>query len=139
MSKFKAGDKVRIVKCSGEDAWYRNNIGSAYTIGDNPTTLHPRDYWYIAEKPAQTIFVNDLALVGGTSEQGVDMNKELTTAVAILHLQSLVDLTGDDVQIIIQENELFVKLFDKTFYCENAEVLEEVCKAASCLSRQELT
>jgi hypothetical protein len=27
MSKFKAGDKVRIVKCSGEDAWYKNNIG----------------------------------------------------------------------------------------------------------------
>lgn len=65
------------------------------------------------------------------------MTKEITTNEAILHLQSLVDLTGDGVQIIIQENELFVKVFDKTFYCENAEVLEEVCKAVSYLSRQE--
>lgn len=139
MNKFKAGDRVRIVKCSGEDAWYRNNIGSVYTIGDNPTTLHTRAYWYITERPTQTIFVNDLALVDGTSEQGVDMTKELTTVDAVLHLQSLVDLTGDDVQIIIQENELFVNAFDKTFYCENAEVLEEVCKAISYLSRQETT
>lgn len=72
-------------------------------------------------------------------KEGVDMVKEITTADAILHLQSLVDLTGDGVEIIIQENELFVKVFNKTFYCENAEVLEGVCKAASYLSRQETT
>ena len=30
------------------------------------------------------------------------MTKEITTNEAILHLQSLVDLTGDDVEIIIQ-------------------------------------
>ena len=62
----------------------------------------------------------------------------ITAQQAILHLQSLVDLTGDDVEIIIRENELFVKAFGKQFYCENADVLEEVCKAVSYLTRQEL-
>ena len=65
------------------------------------------------------------------------MTKEITTNEAILHLQSLVDLTGDGVEIIIRENECFVKAFDKQFYCENADVLEEAAKAAAYLSRQE--
>ena len=66
------------------------------------------------------------------------MTKEITTNEAILHLQSLVDLTGDGVEIIIRENECFVKAFDKTFYCENTDVLLEAVKAASYLSRQEV-
>jgi len=66
------------------------------------------------------------------------MTKEITTNEAILHLQSLVDLTGDGVEIIIRENECFVKAFDKTFYCENADVLLEAVKSAAYLSRQEV-
>ena len=66
------------------------------------------------------------------------MTKEVTTSEAVLHLQSLVDLTGDGVEIIIRENECFVKAFDKTFYCENADVLLEAVKAASYLSRQDV-
>ena len=66
------------------------------------------------------------------------MTEEITTNEAILHLQSLVDLTGDGVEIIIRENDLFVKAFDKQFYCENADVLLEAVKAASYLSRQEV-
>lgn len=66
------------------------------------------------------------------SEQTIKTNE------AILHLQSLVDLTGDDVEIIIRENDLFVKAFGKQFYCENADVLEEAAKAAAFLSRQEI-
>jgi len=62
----------------------------------------------------------------------------ITTQQAILHLQSIVDLTEDDVEIIIRENELFVKAFGKQFYCENADVLEEAAKAAAFLSRQEI-
>ena len=61
-----------------------------------------------------------------------------TTQQAILHLQSLVDLTGDDVEIIIRENDLFVKAFDKMFHCETVDVLEESVKAAAYLSRQEI-
>lgn len=63
--------------------------------------------------------------------------RETTTQDAILHLQSLLDLAGDGVQIVIQENEIFVKAFDKTFYCETTEELDEVCKAVCYLSRQE--
>jgi hypothetical protein len=134
MSKFKAGDKVRIVKCSGEDAWYKNNIGELYTIDTNTTTLHDRKYWYIVEKPNHTIHASDIELV----TEGETMAKEITTTEAVLHLQSLVDLTGDDVEIIIRENEMFVKAFGKQFYCENTDVLEEAAKAAAFLSRQEI-
>jgi len=56
---------------------------------------------------------------------------DITTQQALLHLPSLVDLTGDDVEIIVRENDLFVKAFDKMFYCENADVLEEAAKAAA--------
>lgn len=132
MVKFKTGDRVRIIR-GREDTWYNHHIGYEYTIAMNPT-LHERVYWYINEKPYHTIHASDIELV----TEGEQMTKEITTNEAVLHLQSLVDLTGDAVQIIIQENELFVKAFDKTFYCESAEVLEEVCKAASYLSRQEM-
>jgi hypothetical protein len=131
MSKFKTGDKVRIVKCCGEGAWYKNNIGELYTIDTNTPTLHDRKYWYIVEKPKHTIFVDDIELELAVQEP-------ITTEDAILRLQCLVDLTGDGVEIIIRENDLFVKAFDKQFYCENADVLEEAAKAAAFLSRQEI-
>ena len=42
--------------------------------------------------------------------EGETMTKEITTNETILHLQSLVDLTEDDVEIIIRGmNELFGK------------------------------
>lgn len=130
MSKFKAGDKVRIVKCSGEDAWYKNNIGELYTIDTNTTTLHDRKYWYIVEKPNHTIFVNDIELELAVQEP-------ITTIDAVTHLQSLL-ASYSDAQIVLSETEMFVKALGKTFLCENAEVLEEVCKAVSYLTRQEL-
>lgn len=145
MNKFKAGDKVKIAKCSGEDSWYRHHIGYEYTIGDNPTTLVERKYWYTVEYPERTIFGNDIELVTTSLEKDIVLvqkgEKEVPnsqTEDAILHLQSLVDLTGDDVEIIIRENELFVKAFGKQFYCENADVLKEAVKAAAFLSRQEI-
>lgn len=64
--------------------------------------------------------------------------RETTTQDAILHLQSLLDLTGDGVQIIIQENELSVNVFNRTFYCKDVEELVEVCKAACYLARREV-
>lgn len=100
----------------------------------NPTTLHECVYWYINEKPNHTIHASDIELV----TEGETMTKEITTNEAILHLQSLVDLTGDGVEIIIRENECFVKAFDKTFYCENADVLLEAVKSAAYLSQQEV-
>ena len=133
MPKFKTGDRVRIIR-GREDAWYNHHIGYEYTIAMNPTTLHERVYRYINEKPNHTIHASDIELV----TEGETMTKEITTNEAILHLQSLVDLTGDGVEIVIRENECFVKAFDKQFYCENADVLEEAVKAAAFLSRQEI-
>lgn len=134
MDKFKAGDKVKIISCSEEFFWYRNRIGDVYTISNQPDCSIGRQLWYIDEKPNATIYLKDIELV--TERESMD--KEITTEQAILHLQSLVDLTGDDVEIIIRENELFVKAFGKQFYCENADVLEEAAKAAAFLSRQEM-
>ena len=131
MSKFKAGDKVRIVKCSGEDAWYKNNIGELYTIDTNNTTLHDRKYWYIVEKPNHTIFVNDIELELAVQEP-------ITTIDAVTYLQSLL-ASYSDAQIVLSETEMFVKALGKTFVCENEAVLEEVCKAVSYLSNQETT
>ena len=131
MSKFKAGDKVRIVKCSGEDAWYKNNIGELYTIDTNNTTLHDRKYWYIVEKPNHTIFVNDIELELAVQEP-------ITTIDAVTYLQSLL-ASYSDAQIVLSETEMFVKALGKTFVCENVEVLEEVCKAVCYLTRQEIT
>lgn len=131
MSKFKTGDKVRIVKCYGTDAWYKNNIGELYTLDDNPTTLLDRKYWYIVERPNHTIFVDDIELE-------LAVQKPITTIDAILHLQTLLDRYSD-AQVVLSENKMFIKALGKTFLCENAEVLEEVvCKAVSYLTRQEL-
>jgi hypothetical protein len=72
-------------------------------------------------------------------EQGVeDMDKEITTTEARLHLQSLLEYPSN-AQIVISETEMFVNALDKTFLCENDEVLEEVCRAVNYLCRQETT
>ena len=88
MPKFKTGDRVRIIR-GREDAWYNHHIGYEYTIAMNPTTPHERVYWYINEKPNYTIHASDIELV-----------KEITTTESVLHLQSLVDLTGDGCVIV---------------------------------------
>lgn len=70
----------------------------------------------------------------------MDIRKQkepITTIDAILHLQTLLD-SYSDAQIVLSETEMFVNALGKTFVCENVEVLEEVCKAVSYLTRQEL-
>lgn len=131
MSKFKPGDKVRIVKCSASDAWYKNHIGELYTIDVNPATLHERKYWYIVERPNYPIFVNDIELELAAQEP-------ITTIDAVIHLQSLL-ASYSNAQIVLSETEMFVKALGKTFVCENETVLEEVCKAVSYLGNQETT
>lgn len=70
----------------------------------------------------------------------IDIRKQkepITTIDAVTHLQSLLS-SYSDAQIVLSETEMFVNALGKTFLCENAEVLEEVCKAVSYLTRQEL-
>jgi len=131
MSKFKPGDKVRIVKCSGEDAWYKNNIGELYTIDTNTTTLHERKYWYIVERPNHTIFVDDIELELVAQEP-------FTTVDAVLHLQAMLDFSGD-AQIVVTETQIFVNAFDKCFLVDTPSNLDTIINAVGCLANQELS
>jgi len=131
MSKFKTGDKVRIVKCSGEDAWYKNNIGELYTIDTNTTTLHERKYWYIVERPNHTIFVDDIELELVAQEP-------FTTVDAVLHLQAMLDFSGD-AQIVVTETQIFVNAFDKCFLVDTPSNLDTIINAVGCLANQELS
>lgn len=132
MNKFKAGDKVVVVRVSKPHYWYADKIGEVFTITGESMSLSDKVDYLIKERPTSTLSEKDIELCTKNTENTI------TTEDAILHLQSLVDLTGDDVEIIIRENDLFVKAFGKQFYCENADVLEEAAKAAAFLSRQEI-
>ena len=105
-------------------------LGICLLSSHNLLAVPPPSYW-IEEREESTISEGDIELELAAKD-------ELTTADARFHLQSLLDYSGD-AQIIITQSEVFVKAFDKTFVCENDEVLEEVCKAISYLSRQETT
>ena len=131
MIKFKSGDKVRIVKCSGEDAWYKNNIVELYTIDTNTTTLHERKYWYIVERPNHTIFVDDIELELVAQEP-------FTTVDAVLHLQAMLDFSGD-AQIVVTETQIFVNAFDKCFLVDTPSNLDTIINAVGCLANQELS
>lgn len=132
MCKFKAGDKVVVVRVSMPYYWYADKIGEVFTITGESMSMSDKVDYLIKERPTSTLSEKDIELYMKNTENTI------TTEDAILHLQSLVDLTGDDVEIIIRENDLFVKAFGKQFYCENADVLEEAAKAAAYLSRQEI-
>ncbi len=132
MSKFKAGDKVVVVRVSMPYYWYADKIGEVFTITGESMSMSDKVDYLIKERPTSTLSEKDIELCTKNTENTI------TTEDAILRLQCLVDLTGDDVEIIIRENDLFVKAFDKQFYCENADVLEEAAKAAAFLSRQEI-
>lgn len=155
MHKFNIGDKVVVTDADQNYPTYttwatkhglknyatdsgnwatRGTVGKVISHGGH---LVDADYLY-----AITVDGKDFIL----SYEGLELFDEAAnntvnkpTVDAILHLQSLLDLTGDGVQIIIQENELSVNVFNKTFHCENAEVLDEVCKVACYLARQEAT
>ena len=132
MSKFKAGDKVVVVRVGRHYYWYADKVGEVFTIAGESMSMSDEVDYLIKERPTSTLSEKDIELYMKNTENTI------TTEDAILHLQSLVDLTGDDVEIIIRENEMFVKAFGKQFYCENADVLEEAAKAAAFLSRQEI-
>lgn len=129
MSKFKPGDKVRIVQASGDWYWYANRIGGTFTIDKYDGTQVGS--YFVQENPGGTVLEKDIELE-------LEVKDNLTTLEAVLHLQSMLEYVGD-TKIIITEQEMFVESLGKTFVCENVEVLEEVCKAVNYLSKQETT
>lgn len=129
MSKFKAGDKVRVIKASGEWYWYAARIGEVFTILDTDGIKS----YFVKERPGSTVKEDDIELVSFEAVPCSNIEE------AVLSLQSLLPDYGS-TEIVITNSEIFVKsLGHRTFLCENAEVLEEVCKAVSYLTRQELT
>ena len=131
MSKFKTGDKVRIVKASYDWYWYADFIGHLYTIKAQCTSGKDASY-YVDERAEHTVLEKDIELELAVQES-------ITTTIdAVTHLQSLL-ASYSDAQIVLSETGMFVKALGKTFLCENDEVLEEVCKAVSYLSNQETT
>lgn len=136
---YKVGDTVKIVSSRHSFQWYNTKIDQEYKVSCVDTSFW--DYLLVnVDGEDKGVLLKDIVLVqkGDKEVLNSQTDNSMTTEDAILHLQSLVDLTGDDVGIIIRENELFVKAFGKQFYCENADVLEEAAKAAAFLSRQEI-
>lgn len=130
---YKVGDTVKIVSSRHSFQWYNTKINQEYKV--SCVDASSWDYLLVnVDGEDKGVLLKDIVLV----QKGDKELPNSQTEDAILHLQSLVDLTGDDVEIIIRENECFVKAFGKQFYCENADVLEEAAKAAAFLSRQEI-
>ena len=130
---YKVGDTVKIVSSRHSFQWYNTKINQDYKV--SCVNASSWDYLLVnVDGEDKGVLLKDIVLV----QKGDKEVPNSQTEDAILHLQSLVDLTGDDVEIIIRENELFVKAFGKQFYCENVDVLEEAAKAAAFLSRQEI-
>lgn len=130
---YKVGDTVKIVSSRHSFQWYNTKINQEYKV--SCVNASSWDYLLVnVDGEDKGVLLKDIVLV----QKGDKEVPNSQTEDAILHLQSLVDLTGDDVEIIIRENDLFVKAFGKQFYCENADVLEEAAKAAAFLSRQEI-
>lgn len=131
--EYEVGDTVKIVSSRHSFQWYNAKIGQEYKVSGVGASSW--DYLLVnVDGEDIGVLLKDIVLV----QKGEKEVPNSQTEDAILHLQSLVDLTGDDVEIIIRENDLFVKAFGKQFYCENADVLEEAAKAAAYLSRQEI-
>lgn len=130
---YKVGDTVKIVSSRHSFQWYNTKINQEYKV--SCVNASSWDYLLVnVDGEDKGVLLKDIVLV----QKGDKEVPNSQTEDAILHLQSLVDLTGDDVEIIIRENEMFVKAFGKQFYCENADVLEEAAKSAAFLSRQEI-
>ena len=120
--KFKPGDKIRIVKASYDWYWYADCIGDLYTIKSQCISGKDASY-YTDERAKHTVLEKDIELE-------LAAQNKFTTADARLHLQALLEYPSN-AQIVISETEMFVNALDKTFLCENDEVLEEVCRAVN--------
>ena len=58
MSKFKAGDKVRVVSVQSKGLWYADKIGKEFTVGS-----YTGGEFYLVEEAGPGIWAKDLELV----------------------------------------------------------------------------
>lgn len=131
MNKFKAGDKVVVVRVSMPYYWYADKIGEVFTIAGESMSMSGKVDYLIKERPTSTLLEKDIELYMKNTENTI------TTEDAILHLRGLLNYRVDS-QIVIQVNSITVNAFDKTFIAETAESLEKICNAVNFLATQEL-
>lgn len=131
MNKFKAGDKVVVVRVSMPYYWYADKIGEVFTITGESMSMSGKVDYLIKERPTSTLLEKDIELYMKNTENTI------TTEDAILHLRGLLNYRVDS-QIVIQVNSITVNAFDKTFIAETAESLEKICNAVNFLATQEL-
>lgn len=130
MSKFKTGDKVRIVKASYDWYWYADCIGDLYTIKAQCISGKDASY-YVDERAEHTVSEKDIELELVAQEP-------FTTVDAVLHLQAMLDFSGD-AQIVVTETQIFVNAFDKCFLVDTPLNLDTIINAVGCLANQELS
>lgn len=124
MSKFKAGDKVKVVKFT-DGNWY----DSSYL---------ERQYTVLAcySSYVRVLELNDDEGIGFEPDhlELVEAAKVTTTEDAILQLASLLGDAFSDITISIQYNSVTVDWNSMGFVATDAKELEDICKAITLLS-----
>lgn len=147
MNKFNIGDVIKVIDVAQSYTtyfeWAEQHNLSLYSLNSLPLKGEEGVIVTKGYHENNVDFLYGIEINGRhyiLSEKGLELacNNPATTLEAVLHLQSMLEYVGD-TKIIITEQEMFVESLGKTFVCENAEVLEEVCKAVNCLSKQETT
>ncbi len=130
MSKFKAGDKVKVVKYN-DDNWYDS---SSYLEQQYTVSACYSSYVSVLELNDEGIgFEPDhLELVEAASD--VIEDKVTTTEDAIIQLASLLGDAFSDITISIQYDSVTVDWNNMGFVATDAKELEDICKAVTLLS-----
>lgn len=131
MSKFKAGDKVKVVKFT-DGNWYDSSyLERQYTVlacySSYVSVLELND-----DDEGIGFEPDHLELVEAASD--VIEDKVTTTEDAILQLASLLGDAFSDITISIQYNSVTVDWNSMGFVATDAKELEDICKAITLLS-----
>lgn len=139
MSKFKAGDKVKVVKYTDENWYGRTYIGEEYTVSECYDT-----FVSVVELGSERYGFNPghLELVKAAPEvkdAGINFKaaydeEAMTTDLAVGQLTSLLGDAYDEVTISVSYKHICVDWNNMAFVAETAKELEDICKAITLLS-----
>ncbi len=129
MSKFKSGDRVKVVKYT-DDNWYDERwFGKEYTV----SKCYP-GFVSVVEFNNET-FGFEPSHVELVNETPSKLN--VNEAVELLH-GLLEDIYSTDVEIVLKHDSVRVNAFGKTFLTGSEDSLEDICKAITLLSGAKL-
>lgn len=139
MSKFKSGDKVKLVKTTDENWYGRTFIGKEYTVSECYDT-----FVSVVELGSERYGFNQahLELVKAAPEIIITMKafveEAMTTDLALGQLASLLGDAYDEVTISVSYKHICVDWNNMAFAAETAKELEDICKAITLLSGAKL-